>query len=262
MELGLSGKVAVVTAGSKGIGFAVAEEFAKEGMKIVLNSRSEENLDKAREKLSRYGVEIVTVPGDLKDPKTTEKIHDECIGNFGKADVLFINSGGPRPGGFFDVTEKDWRDSFELNFLSAQRLVRLFAPGMMERKWGRIIFLTSISVRNPIPNLILSNAVRMAVTGMMKTLSRELAPHGITVNAVAPGYTLTDRVKQLLEDRAKREGRSYEEVLKDLSREIPIGRPADPSEIAAVVAFLASERASFLTGQTIVVDGGQDVTSV
>jgi 3-oxoacyl-[acyl-carrier protein] reductase len=262
MELGLRGKVAVVTAASKGIGFAVAKELAREGTSLLINSRHEENLREARKKLEEFGVRVEIVPGDLRRPETTEKMFRVAMEKFGGADILFVNAGGPRPGGFFDVDENDWKNTFELNFLSAQRLVKSFAPQMIENRWGRIIFLTSISVRNPIPNLVLSNAIRMAITGMMKTLSRELAPYGITVNAVAPGYTLTDRVKQLLEDKAKRTGRGYEEVLRDLANEIPVKRPGKPEEIAAVVTFLASERASYLTGQTIVVDGGQDMTSV
>ncbi len=262
MELGIRGRTAVVTAGSRGIGFAVAKEFAMEGVNLVVNSRDEENLKKAKESLENYGVKVVTVVGDLRDEETTKKIYEATLNEFGGADILFLNAGGPKPGGFFDVTEKDWLDSFHLNFLSAERLTRLFIKGMVERKWGRVIFLTSISVRNPIPNLILSNSIRMAVTGMMKTLSREVAHAGVTVNAVAPGYTLTDRVKQLVEDRAKRENISYELALKKASEIIPMKRMAKPEEIASVVVFLASERASFITGQTIVVDGGQDMTSV
>jgi len=262
MELKIKGKVAVVTAASKGIGFAVAEEFAKEGVNLVINSRSEENLKRAKEMLERYGVETITVAGDLRNEETLKEIFNITIDKFRKADILFLNAGGPKPGGFFDIDSEDWQDSFRLNFLSAQKLTYLFASKMKENGWGRIIFLTSISVRNPIPNLILSNGIRMAITGMMKTLSRELAPFGITVNAVAPGYTLTNRVKQLVENTAKREGISFEEALKKFSEKIPMKRMGKPEEIAAVVAFLASERAAFLTGQTIVVDGGQDMTSV
>ncbi len=262
MDLGINGKVAVVTAASKGIGFAVAKKLAEEGANLVINSRRKENLNNAKAELSYTGVKIVSVSGDLKEKETIENIYNAAMENFGKVDILFLNAGGPRPGGFFDVDEKDWRETFEMNFMSAQRLVRLIAPNMIKNRWGRIIFLTSISVRNPIKNLILSNSIRMAITGMMKTLSLELAEHNITVNAVAPGYTLTDRVKQLLEDKAKRTGKTYEEVMKELSSVIPVHRLGKPEEIASVVAFLASESAAFLTGQTIVVDGGQDATSV
>ncbi len=262
MDLGINGKVAVVTAASKGIGFAVAKKLAEEGANLVINSRRKENLNNAKAELSYTGVKIVSVSGDLKEKETIENIYNAAMENFGKVDILFLNAGGPRPGGFFDVDEKDWRETFEMNFMSAQRLVRLIAPNMIKNRWGRIIFLTSISVRNPIKNLILSNSIRMAITGMMKTLSLELAEHNITVNAVAPGYTLTDRVKQLLEDKAKRTGKTYEEVMKELSSVIPVHRLGKPEEIASVVAFLASKSAAFLTGQTIVVDGGQDATSV
>ncbi len=262
MELGIRGKVAIVTAASKGIGFAVAKKFAEEGVRLVINSRSEENLKKAKSELEKIGANVVIVPGDLREKETAERIYNAAVESFGGVDILFLNAGGPRPGGFFDVDERDWFDTFETNFMSAQRLVRLAAPKMIERKWGRIVFLTSISVRNPIRNLILSNSIRMAITGMMKTLSTELAEYNVTVNAVAPGYTLTDRVKQLLDDKAKRSGKTYEEVLEELSESIPMRRLGKPEEIASVVVFLSSEPAAFLTGQTIVVDGGQDMTSV
>ncbi len=262
MELGIRGKVAIVTAASKGIGFAVAKKFAEEGVRLVINSRSEENLKKAKSELEKIGANVVIVPGDLREKETAERIYNAAVESFGGADILFLNAGGPRPGGFFDVDERDWFDTFETNFMSAQRLVRLAAPKMIERKWGRIVFLTSISVRNPIRNLILSNSIRMAITGMMKTLSTELAEYNVTVNAVAPGYTLTDRVKQLLDDKAKKSGKTYEEVLEELSESIPMRRLGKPEEIASVVVFLSSEPAAFLTGQTIVVDGGQDMTSV
>ncbi len=262
MDFGIKGRVAVMTASSDGIGFASALELAKEGVHLVINSRSEEKLWKAKGKLQEFGVKVVAVSGDLRDEDTARRIFEKTMGEFGRADILFLNAGGPPPGGFFDVEEGQWQDSFRLNFLSAYRLAKLFAPSMKERGWGRIIFLTSISVRNPIRGLILSNAVRMAITGMMKTLADELAPFGITVNAVAPGYTLTSRVRQLIEDRASREGKTFEEVENTIAASIPMARLGKPEEIAAVVAFLASARASFITGKTIVVDGGQDRTSV
>ncbi len=262
MDLGIKGKVAIVTAASKGIGFAVARKLAEEGADLVINSRSEENLRKAKDELEKIGAKVVIVPGNLKEKETAKKIYNAAVENFGRVDILFLNAGGPRPGGFFDVDERDWSETFETNFMSAQRLVRLAVPKMIENRWGRIVFLTSISVRNPIKNLILSNSIRMAITGMMKTLSLELAKYNITVNAVAPGYTLTDRVKLLLNDKAKRTGKDYEEVLEELAESIPMHRLGKPEEIASVVAFLVSEPAAFLTGQTVVVDGGQDATSV
>ncbi len=257
MDLGIDGKVAVVTAGSRGIGFAVAKELAREGANIVLNSRNADVLERSASELEKFGVEVLTVSGDLSDEGTIESIYEKTTERFGGADILFLNAGGPKPGGFFEVTDEDWLKTFELNFFSAVRLVRKFAPSMKERRWGRIIFLTSISVKEALPTLILSAGVRLALTGVLKNLSVELAPYNITVNAVAPGYTLTERVENLLKDKARREGISYEDAMRSITSKIPMGRMGKPEEIASVVAFLSSERASFITGQTIVVDGGQ-----
>ena len=257
VDLGISGKVAVLTAASRGIGFAVAEQLAKEGVNLVLNSRNPENLRKVAFELSKYGVKILTVAGDLSDVETLKGIEEKTSSEFGGADILFLNGAGPKPGGFFDVNDEDWKNVFDHNFMSAVRLIRSFAPGMKERRWGRIIFLTSISVKSAIPTLILSAGVRLALTGVLKNLSVELAPFGITVNAVAPGYTLTERVENLLKDKADREGITFEEALRGITSSIPMERMGKPEEIASVVAFLASDKASFITGQTIVVDGGQ-----
>ncbi len=257
MDLGLRGKKAVITAGSKGIGFAVARELAREGVDLIVNSRNPENLERARKDLEEFGVDVLTVPGDLTDPETANAIWKKAVEAFGGIDILFLNGAGPKPGGFFDVDEEDWMNVFRHNFMSAVRLIKLAVPHMKSERWGRIIFLTSISVKMGIPTLILSGGVRTALTAVLKNLSIELAPFGITVNAVAPGYTLTERVRQLLLDRASRESTTYERALEEITKSIPMGRIGKPEEIASVVAFLASERASFMTGQTIVVDGGQ-----
>ena len=259
MDLGIRGRVAVVTASSKGIGKAVAKAFLEEGAKVVICSRNKENLLKAEEELKRVGGELHKVEVDLGKKEDIEKLKEETLKEFGTIDILFLNAGGPKPGGFFDVDEGDWEHVFKVNLMSAIRLIKTFIDEMKKKKWGRIIALTSVTVKQPIRNLILSNSIRLGITGFMKTLSLDLAPYNITVNCVAPGYTMTERVKELLEDEAKRTGKSFEEVLREKNRSFPMKRMADPEEIASVVAFLASEKASYITGQTVTVDGGMSL---
>ncbi len=259
MDLGIRGKVAVVTASSKGIGKAVAKVLLEEGAKVVICSRNEENLLKAEKELKEIGGEILKVKVDLGKKEDIEKLKEKTLKEFGTVDILFLNAGGPKPGGFFDVDESDWERIFKVNLMSAIRLINAFVDEMKRKKWGRIIALTSVTVKQPIRNLILSNSIRLAITGFMKTLSLDLAPYNITVNCVAPGYTMTERVKELLKDEARRAGKNFEEVLREKNKSFPMKRMADPEEIASVVAFLASEKSSYITGQTITVDGGMSL---
>lgn len=259
MDFGIKGKVAVVTASSKGIGKAVAKAFLMEGTKVVICSRNKENLLKAEEDLKKLGGELHKVVVDLGKKEDIEKLKEETLKRFGTIDILFLNAGGPKPGGFFDVDENEWERVFRVNLMSAIRLINAFVDEMKRKKWGRIIALTSVTVKQPIRTLILSNSMRLAITGFMKTLSLDLATYNITVNCVAPGYTMTERVKELLEDEARRMGKAFEKVLEEKNESFPMKRMANPDEIASVVAFLASEKASYITGQTITVDGGMSL---
>ncbi|HEU24122.1 MAG: short-chain dehydrogenase [Mesoaciditoga sp.] len=251
MDLGLSGKVAFVGGGSKGIGRAVAEEFAREGAVVHIVSRHNAE-EVAKEISSRYSSKVKGHTGDLSIGEDIKRIHKE-IGN---VDILFINTGGPKPGDLEDLTDEDWHKAYDLTMMSAVRLINAFLPGMISRGWGRVIASTSVSVYEPIPRLLLSNSIRMAVVGLIRSLSSEHAAKGITFNCIAPGYTLTERIKTLFEDTAKKKGITFEEASKDIAEKTDIKRLAKPEEIAAIVAFLASDRASYITGTTIRVDGG------
>ncbi|BBJ28763.1 SDR family oxidoreductase [Athalassotoga saccharophila] len=251
MDLGLNGKIVFVGGGSKGIGKAVAEEFAKEGAVVHIVSRH--NTDEvAKEISSKYGSKVTGHNADLSIEKDVKRLFKE-IGN---VDVLFINTGGPKPGDLEDLTDEDWHIAYDLTMMSAVRLINAFLPGMISKKWGRVIASTSVSVYEPIPRLLLSNSIRMAVIGLMRSLSQEHGAKGITFNCIAPGYTLTERIKTLFEDTAKKRGITFEEASKSIVEKTDIKRLAKPEEIAAIVAFLASERASYITGTTIRVDGG------
>ncbi|MCD6254468.1 MAG: SDR family oxidoreductase [Thermotogae bacterium] len=258
MDLGLEGKNAFVSAGSRGIGRAVAESLACEGVNLVICARNEKDLAKACDEISNaHNVQAYPVVCDLKNPEEVEnavRLANEFLGGI---DILFCNAGGPPVGEFEDFGDQEWGKAFQQNFMSVVRLVKAFLPHMKNQRWGRIIALTSISVKHAIDRLIISNSIRLAVTGLIKSLSIELAPHGITVNAVAPGYTLTERVQEITRKTAEKEGITEEEAVARIARLIPLGRLAKPQEIGDVVAFLASERASFITGATIAVDGGQ-----
>ncbi len=257
MDLGIAGRVALVAAASKGLGKAVATALAKEGCRIAIFSRDAEAVLRTADEIrAATGAEVIAGRADVTSPQDLEAFVKETVDRFGKVDILVSNAGGPPPGTFDDFGDEAWEQAFRLNFLSAVRLIRLCLPYMRRQKWGRIILMTSLAVKQPFEGLILSNAVRTGVIGLAKTLSFELAKDNILVNCVAPGRIATERVRQLDEARASKEGRSVEEVRAENERAIPLGRYGDPEEFANVVAFLASERASYLTGVTLQVDGG------
>lgn len=257
MDLGLHGKVALVTAGSKGLGKAIALELAREGAQIAIASRSDGELQRAAaEILAATGQEVFHVAADLTQAADIERLTGAVLARFGRVDVLVNNTGGPPPGYFADFDDGQWQSAVDLLLLSSVRLIRAVLPGMRERRWGRIINSTSVAVKQPIGPLLLSNAVRTAVIGLAKSLSNEVAADGVTVNNLLPGSIYTDRVIQNNDIAARRTGQAVEEVRKRAEAEIPMGRYGRVEEYAAAAAFLASERASYITGVNLLVDGG------
>lgn len=257
MDLGLQGKVALVTAGSKGLGRGIALELAREGARVAISSRSEDELRRAAAEIGEAtGHEPLIVVADLTQGEQIEHLIATTLGHYGRIDILINNTGGPPPGHFDDFSDDQWQRAVDLLLLSSVRLIRGFLPGMRERHWGRIINSTSVAVKQPIGNLLLSNAVRMAVIGLAKSLANEVAAEGITVNNLLPGSIYTDRVIQNTEATAKRTGQPVEEVRRTAEAQIPLGRYGRVEEYAAAAAFLASERASYITGTNLLVDGG------
>lgn len=257
MDLGLKGKTALITAGSKGIGQAIAEAFAEEGCNIAICSRNKENLETTSAEIKKkYNVEPFWCICDLNNSKDIENTYNLVKQQFGKIDILVNNCGGPVSGMFSELTEQDWQAAFEQILLSIIRFCNLAIPDMIMKEWGRIINITSVSVKQPIENLMLSNSLRSGVIGFAKSLSNEVAKYNITVNNVAPGYTLTNRLYELAVMKSKNENQSHEEYLAEMAKNIPMNRLGRPEEIAATVLFLASCRAGYITGNTIQVDGG------
>jgi 3-oxoacyl-[acyl-carrier protein] reductase len=257
MDLGLSGKVALVAAASKGLGRAIAEELAAEGAAVALCARGKEALERARDEIQRTtNSEIIAIAGDVSRADDVDRITRATFERFGRIDVLVTNAGGPPSGKFESLTPEMWKQAVDLTLMSVINLTRGVIPGMKERKWGRVINVTSIAVKQPVDGLMLSNSLRSAVTGFARTLANEVAPLGITVNNILPGYTRTERVEQLSEATAKREGITAEAAVGKWEAEIPMKRLGEPREFAALAAFLASERASYITGTSISVDGG------
>lgn len=257
MELGIKGKTALVTASSTGIGKAVVEAFAEEGCNVVICSRSKEKLiESAKDIKNKFNVEPFWGVCDLNNHKDIENFYNAVIKQFGKVDILVNNCGGPVPGFFRDLSEDDWNNAFKQVLMSVVRFSHLVLPAMIEQEWGRIINITSVAVKQPVHNLMLSNSLRAGVTGFAKSLSNEFGKNNITVNNVAPGFTLTHRLYELAVDRAKNSSLSHEEILAEMAKDVPMNRLGGPEEIAATVLFLASQKASYITGTTIQVDGG------
>jgi 3-oxoacyl-[acyl-carrier protein] reductase len=257
MNLGLQDKVALVTAASRGLGRAVALHLAQEGALVAICARGQENLrSTAADIEAKTNHSVLALPVDLTDPQSPERIVRETVGRFGRLDILVINAGGPPPGKFLDLTPHDWDEATRLTLMSAVRLCYAAVPVMQEQGQGSILAMTSFTVKQPLPNLILSNSLRLGVTGMIKTLADELAPFGIRVNAICPGWTRTARVDQLLKDRAERSGTTPEHESAKITASIPLGRMGTPDEFAAAAVFLVSSAASYITGVSLLVDGG------
>lgn len=256
MDLGLAGRVAIVAAGSKGLGRAVAEELGAEGAQVVICARGREALDAACAAISSRGGHAHGVVADVAALGEPARVVAEAERVFGPADVLVTNSGGPRSGLFDVLAPEDWDAAVRTLLTSAVAFTRAVLPGMRARRWGRILNITSIAARQPVDGLMLSNSLRSAVLAFAKTLSNEVAADGVTVNNLLPGYTRTDRVVDLSEQMAARSGNTARDVIAAWEAEIPMRRIGEPREFAALVAFLASERASYITGQSIAVDGG------
>jgi len=257
MDLGLRNRVALVAASSRGLGRAVAEALAAEGASLVLCARDAARIEQvAAEIAAAHGVRAIGVAADVSRPADVEALAAAALAAFGRVDILVTNAGGPPAGTFESLPAEAWPKAVALTLESVVHLTRAVLPGMKERRWGRILNVTSIAVKQPVDNLMLSNSLRAAVHGFARTLANEVAPFGITVNNMLPGYTRTERVTDLAEANAKARGTSPADELARWEREIPMGRLGEPREFAALAAFLASDAASYITAQSIAVDGG------
>jgi len=257
VDLGLKGRVAIVAAASQGLGRAVAEEFAREGCHVAICARTAAELERAAAEIGKANRrEVFHQTLDVTDAEGVRRFVEAVEKKFGRVDICVTNAGGPPAKKFLDITIEEWRTAVELTLMSSVYFAREVLPRMRRNRWGRLITITSVSVKQPIDGLLLSNSIRAGVAGLAKTLANEFGADGITVNNVCPGYTLTERLDELAEKQARMAGVTREEIFKDWSSQIPIGRLARPEEFAALVAFLASERASSINGTTIAVDGG------
>ena len=257
MDLGLTNKIAVVGASSKGLGRACAEALAAEGAKVTISARDEATLNATREEIvAATGANVLAVAADMTKPADIKNLVQKTVDHFGGLHIVVTNAGGPPAGYFPDFDDEQWQAAFNLNMMSGVRLIRAALPHMQQAQWGRIINITSMTVKEPLENLVLSNSVRASVHGLAKTIAGQIAKDGITINNVMPGYIQTDRVNQLAAVTAEKSGKTVEAVIADFAKPIPVGRVGQPQDFGALVTFLASEKAGYITGTSIPVDGG------
>lgn len=255
MDLGLSGKVALVTASSRGIGRAIAEGLAEEGCHIIICSRDENNLSKAVQQIeAKVQRPVSAIQVDLSQRSSVQKLLAQVVDEFGTIDILVNNAGGPTLNYHYELTEDDWQRSFDLTFMSQVSISEKLIPLMKKKGGGRIIFITSVAVKQP--GILITNAHRASIAVYAKTLSNELGKYNILVNTVCPSYTMTDQYYQIVYEEARRKGMSPEQVIEEWMKSVPLKRPASTAEVASLAVFLASENASYITGSCIHVDGG------
>lgn len=257
MDLGLRDRVAIVAASSQGIGRATADAFAAEGCRVAMCARSEQRLQAAAGEIrQQHAAEVFCAALDVTDANSVRDFVAAVVAKFGSADICVTNAGGPPAKGFLATSHEDWQKAVDANFLSTVHFAREVIPHMQRKHWGRIISITSITTKQPVTDLVLSNAVRAAVVGLVKSLANEFGKDGILVNNVGPGFTATDRLKELAKVQAAKSGQPERAIFDAWAQDAPLKRLGDPREIAETIVWLASERASYITGQTILVDGG------
>jgi 3-oxoacyl-[acyl-carrier protein] reductase len=257
VNLGIKDRVAMVAASSQGIGRATAEAFAAEGCRVAMCARNRQTLERAAEEIrKKYNVDVLAEAFDVTDADAVSRFGKSVVEKFGGVDICVTNAGGPPAKGFLASSLDDWQKALDANFLSTVYFAREVIPHMQRKKWGRIITLTSITTKQPVVDLVLSNAVRAAVVGLVKSLANEFGKDGILVNNVGPGFTATDRLKELAVARAVTSGKKESEIFDGWAADAPLKRLGEPREVAEAIVWLASERASYITGQTLLVDGG------
>ena len=259
MNLNLKNKNAIVCASSQGLGKAAALDLAEEGVNLAICSRDQNKINKVKEEIHQKinsEIKVIALQVDLDSPDEIQAFYKQVENDLGSVDILVNNNGGPPPSTFEQLSDDDWQKAFNSTMMSCLRLSKLVIPNMKKNAWGRIINISSVSVKTPVNGLFLSNSLRMGVLGWAKALSDELAPHGVTVNTVCPGYTRTERVEAILETQSNSSGLKKEEIEKSIAENIPMKRVGEAEDLAGLITFLASEKADYMTGLAIQVDGG------
>ena len=259
MNLNLNNKNAIVCASSQGLGRAAALDLAEEGVNLAICSRDQDKINKVKEEIHQKinsEIKVIALQVDLDSPDEIQAFYKQVENDLGSVDILVNNNGGPPPSTFEQLSDDDWQKAFNSTMMSCLRLSKLVIPNMKKNAWGRIINISSVSVKTPVNGLFLSNSLRMGVLGWAKALSDELAPHGVTVNTVCPGYTRTERVEAILETQSNSSGLKKEEIEKSIAENIPMKRVGEAEDLSGLITFLASEKADYMTGLAIQVDGG------